>query len=75
MRARTPSRALVTSRSAENLFWLGRCTERAENTIRLARLTLRLLQGEQLNSPKAQRMGWQLVGASTAWSRMTRRRQ
>jgi uncharacterized circularly permuted ATP-grasp superfamily protein/uncharacterized alpha-E superfamily protein len=33
----------VTSRSAENLFWLGRYTERAENTVRLARLTLELL--------------------------------
>ncbi|PZP28371.1 MAG: hypothetical protein DI603_19600 [Roseateles depolymerans] len=30
----------VTSRSAENLFWLGRYTERAENSARLARLTL-----------------------------------
>jgi hypothetical protein len=26
-------RRLVTSRAAENLFWLGRYTERAENTI------------------------------------------
>ena len=30
----------VSSRSAENLFWLGRYTERAENAIRLVRLTL-----------------------------------
>ncbi|TXI19567.1 MAG: hypothetical protein E6Q67_10275 [Roseateles sp.] len=30
----------VTSRAAENLFWLGRYTERAENSARLARLTL-----------------------------------
>ncbi len=30
----------VTSRAAENLFWLGRYTERAENTLRLARWTL-----------------------------------
>lgn len=30
----------VSSRSAENLFWLGRYTERAENSARLARLTL-----------------------------------
>lgn len=35
----------VTSRSAENLFWLGRYTERAENTVRLARLTLEALTG------------------------------
>jgi len=37
---------LVTSRAAENLYWLGRCTERTENTIRLARLTLECLGGE-----------------------------
>jgi uncharacterized circularly permuted ATP-grasp superfamily protein/uncharacterized alpha-E superfamily protein len=30
----------VTSRAAENLFWLGRYTERAENAVRLARLAL-----------------------------------
>jgi uncharacterized circularly permuted ATP-grasp superfamily protein/uncharacterized alpha-E superfamily protein len=30
----------VTSRAAENLFWLGRYTERAENAVRLVRLTL-----------------------------------
>jgi uncharacterized alpha-E superfamily protein len=35
----------VTSRSAENLFWLGRYTERAENSVRLARLTLEALSG------------------------------
>lgn len=33
----------ITSRSAENLFWLGRYTERAENTTRLARLALEAL--------------------------------
>jgi len=37
---------LVTSRAAENLFWLGRYTERAENSVRLARLTLEALSGE-----------------------------
>jgi uncharacterized circularly permuted ATP-grasp superfamily protein/uncharacterized alpha-E superfamily protein len=37
---------LVTSRAAENLYWLGRYTERAENSIRLARLTLECLGGE-----------------------------
>ena len=37
---------LVTSRAAENLFWLGRYTERAENSVRLARLTLECLHGE-----------------------------
>nr|WP_279343623.1 circularly permuted type 2 ATP-grasp protein [Variovorax terrae] len=42
---------LVTSRAAENLFWLGRYTERAENTLRLARLTLECLNGEDQSSP------------------------
>ena len=37
----------VTSRSAENLFWLGRYTERAENCVRLAKLTLEALAGFQ----------------------------
>ena len=41
---------LVTSRAAENLFWLGRYTERAENAIRLARLTLEGLNGEDQSS-------------------------
>ncbi|MCY7306897.1 MAG: circularly permuted type 2 ATP-grasp protein [Rhodoferax sp.] len=41
---------LVTSRAAENLFWLGRYTERAENTIALARLTLESLAGEHQHS-------------------------
>lgn len=40
----------VTSRAAENLFWLGRYTERAENTARLARLTLESLNGEDQSS-------------------------
>jgi len=37
----------VTSRSAENLFWLGRYAERAENCVRLARFTLEALAGYQ----------------------------
>ncbi|MDD2610081.1 MAG: circularly permuted type 2 ATP-grasp protein [Giesbergeria sp.] len=36
-------RRVVTSRAAENLFWLGRYTERSENSLRLARLTLSTL--------------------------------
>ncbi len=44
-------RAPVTSRAAENMFWLGRYTERAENTVRLARLALDLLGGEDPSSP------------------------
>ena len=41
---------VVTSRAAENLFWLGRYTERTENTIRLARLALESLNGEDQSS-------------------------
>ncbi len=41
---------LVTSRAAENLFWLGRYSERAENTLRLARITLECLSGEEQSS-------------------------
>ncbi len=41
---------LVTSRAAENLYWLGRYTERADNTIRLARLALDCLGGEEQSS-------------------------
>jgi uncharacterized alpha-E superfamily protein len=40
----------ATSRAAENLFWLGRYTERTENTTRLARLTLESLNGEDQSS-------------------------
>ena len=39
------TRRTVTSRAAENLYWLGRYTERADNSVRLARVTL-----ESLNS-------------------------
>jgi uncharacterized circularly permuted ATP-grasp superfamily protein/uncharacterized alpha-E superfamily protein len=41
---------LVTSRAAEHLFWLGRYTERAENSVRLAHLTLDALSGEDQSS-------------------------
>lgn len=41
---------LVTSRAAENLFWLGRYTERAENTVRLAQIVLHHLGGEDPHS-------------------------
>jgi len=43
-------RAPVTSRAAEHMFWLGRYTERAENAVRLSRLTLDLLRGEDQSS-------------------------
>jgi len=41
-----PRQHLVTSRAAENLFWLGRYTERADNSVRLACTTLDTLGGE-----------------------------
>ena len=41
---------LVTSRAAENLYWLGRYTERSENSVRLAALTLDCLGGEEQSS-------------------------
>ncbi|HEY1103132.1 MAG TPA: circularly permuted type 2 ATP-grasp protein [Burkholderiaceae bacterium] len=44
-------RRMVTSRAAENLFWLGRYTERTENAIRLARLGIESLGGEDPSSP------------------------
>ncbi|MFT3812093.1 MAG: circularly permuted type 2 ATP-grasp protein [Acidovorax sp.] len=40
----------VSSRAAENLFWLGRYTERTENTTRLARIALQSLNGEGQSS-------------------------
>lgn len=46
----------VTSRAAENLFWLGRYTERTENSIRLAQIVLNQLSGEEPSSPAL--MAW-----------------
>ncbi len=40
----------VTSRAAENLFWLGRYTERAEGALRLARVTLQALNSDDQTS-------------------------
>lgn len=37
-------RRIVTSRAAENLFWLGRYTERADNSVRAAQLILSTLR-------------------------------
>ncbi len=48
-----PRRRIVTSRAAENLFWLGRYTERAENSLRLARLCLQSLNSEYPTSRRA----------------------
>ncbi|WP_233249991.1 MULTISPECIES: circularly permuted type 2 ATP-grasp protein [unclassified Limnohabitans] len=48
----TPQRQrLVTSRAAENLFWMGRYTERTENTLRLVRMSLEILNSENQNQP------------------------
>ncbi|MFT4192304.1 MAG: circularly permuted type 2 ATP-grasp protein [Comamonas sp.] len=44
-------RRLVTSRAAENLFWLGRYTERVENTTGLARLALHQLNSDDELTP------------------------
>ena len=52
----TQRKRLVTSRAGENLFWLGRYTERSENNIRLARLTLESLNGQDGCSPAL--LGW-----------------
>ncbi len=41
---------LVTSRAAENLFWMGRYSERTENTLRLSRLALSSLNSEAQHS-------------------------
>lgn len=38
---------LITSRAAENLFWLGRYTERAENSARLVQIILQALNGDE----------------------------
>ena len=48
---RSQQKPAVTSRAAENLFWLGRYTERTENAIRMAQLSLRSLNGEDQSSP------------------------
>ena len=39
-------RRIVSSRSAENLFWMGRYAERADQLVRLARSTLTLLSDD-----------------------------
>ena len=47
---------IVTSRAAENLFWLGRNTERAENSVRLTQLTLNCLNGDR--QPSEPLLAW-----------------
>ncbi|APW37611.1 A circularly permuted ATPgrasp family protein [Rhodoferax koreense] len=46
----TQRKRMVTSRAAENLFWLGRYAERTENSIRLARVILEGLNGDDQSS-------------------------
>jgi uncharacterized alpha-E superfamily protein len=41
----------VASRTADNLFWLGRYTERTEQMVRLARATLMLIDGDSGRLP------------------------
>jgi uncharacterized circularly permuted ATP-grasp superfamily protein/uncharacterized alpha-E superfamily protein len=52
----TPRQRLVTSRAADNLFWMGRYSERTENTLRLARLSLDVLGSEDQSSQRL--LGW-----------------
>lgn len=54
----TGSHWTVTSRSAENLFWLGRYTERAENSMRLARLSLETLAASTRNGSATGVLAW-----------------
>jgi uncharacterized alpha-E superfamily protein len=56
---------LVTSRAAENLFWLGRYTERCENAVRLARLTLEYLNGDEQSSTSLLQWLSQMAVANT----------
>jgi uncharacterized circularly permuted ATP-grasp superfamily protein/uncharacterized alpha-E superfamily protein len=56
---------LVTSRAAENLYWLGRYTERTENTVRLARLTLECLGGEDQTAVPLQHWVTQMALSNT----------
>lgn len=56
---------MVTSRAAENLFWLGRYTERTENALRLARLTLESLHGDEQDCPALMRWLGQMAKVNT----------
>ena len=44
-------RRIVTSRAAENLFWMGRYTERTDNAVRTAHAVLSALQGNETLLP------------------------
>ncbi|WEX97115.1 circularly permuted type 2 ATP-grasp protein [Achromobacter sp. SS2-2022] len=45
-----PASRPVSSRAAENLFWMGRYTERAENDVRLATVALTWLNSDEDNA-------------------------
>lgn len=45
-----PAHRPVSSRAAENLFWMGRYTERAENDVRLANVALTWLNSDEDNA-------------------------
>jgi len=45
-----PAHRPVSSRAAENLFWMGRYTERAENDVRLATVALTWLNSDEDNA-------------------------
>jgi uncharacterized circularly permuted ATP-grasp superfamily protein/uncharacterized alpha-E superfamily protein len=61
--ALSKTRRPVTSRAAENLFWLGRYTERTENSVRLAQIILRNLHAEEQSGQALQ--GWMSLQAHT----------
>ena len=64
----------VTSRTAENLFWLGRYTERTEQLVRLARATLLLIDADS-DAAAGGAAGAVGAGASApAWRRTACRR-
>ncbi|MBX3013142.1 MAG: circularly permuted type 2 ATP-grasp protein [Caldilineaceae bacterium] len=46
---------LLPSRAAENLFWVGRYTERAESTARLLRVIFDYLSGDELSATAIER--------------------
>jgi len=51
-------RRIVTSRAAENLFWMGRYTERSDNAVRAAQQVLAALHGDEpLSEPVLQAVG------------------
>ncbi len=55
----------VSSRAAENLFWMGRYTERAEQSVRLAQIILRHLHMEEPSSHPLQAWMSQLAYAQS----------